>query len=128
CARIGAIHSVVFGGFSPEALRGRIEDCGSGVVITADEGVRGGRKVPLKANVDTALERLGDMVESVIVVRRTGESVAWRDGQDLWYHELIDKADPHCPVEVMSAEDPLYILYTSGSTGRPKGVLHTTGG
>ncbi|HEX6992527.1 MAG TPA: acetate--CoA ligase [Gammaproteobacteria bacterium] len=129
CARIGAIHSVVFGGFSPESLRGRIEDCGSRIVITADEGVRGGKKVPLKANVDAAIEKLGaDKVDTVVVVRRTGGNVPWYDGRDLWYHELLEKADSHCPVEVMNAEDPLYILYTSGSTGRPKGVLHTTGG
>ncbi|MFS8606403.1 MAG: acetate--CoA ligase [Gammaproteobacteria bacterium] len=129
CARIGAIHSVVFGGFSPESLRGRIEDCGSRIVITADEGIRGGKKVPLKANVDAAIEKLGaDKIDTVVVVRRTGGDVPWQNGRDLWYHELVEKADPSCPVEVMGAEDPLYILYTSGSTGRPKGVLHTTGG
>ena len=129
CARIGAIHSVVFGGFSPESLRGRIEDCGSRIVITADEGVRGGKKVPLKANVDAAIEKLGaNKVDTVVVVRRTGDDVPWSNGRDLWYHELLENADSHCPVEVMNAEDPLYILYTSGSTGRPKGVLHTTGG
>jgi len=129
CARIGAIHSVVFGGFSPESLRGRIEDCGSRIVITADEGVRGGKKVPLKANVDAAIEKLGaDKVDTVVVVRRTGGNVPWQNGRDLWYHELLEKADSNCPVEVMNAEDPLFILYTSGSTGRPKGVLHTTGG
>ena len=128
CARIGAIHSVVFGGFSPESLRGRIEDCGSSIVITADEGVRGGKKVPLKANVDAAIEKLGNKVETVIVVRRTGGDVPWREGRDLWDHEQLEDAEPHSPVEVMNAEDPLFILYTSGSTGRPKGVLHTTGG
>ena len=129
CARIGAIHSVVFGGFSPESLRGRIKDCGSRVVITADEGVRGGKKVPLKSNVDAAIETLdADKVHSVVVVRRTGGDVAWQNGRDLWYHELLESADAHCPVEAMNAEDPLFILYTSGSTGRPKGVLHTTGG
>jgi len=129
CARIGAIHSVVFGGFSPESLRGRIEDCGSRIVITADEGIRGGKKVPLKANVDAAIEKLGaDKIDTVVVMRRTGGDVPWQNGRDLWYHELVEKADPSCPVEVMGAEDPLYILYTSGSTGRPKGVLHTTGG
>ncbi|MGB7215652.1 MAG: acetate--CoA ligase [Gammaproteobacteria bacterium] len=129
CARIGAIHSVVFGGFSPESLRGRIEDCGSRIVITADEGIRGGKKVPLKANVDAAIEKLGaDKIDTVVVMRRTGGDVPWQKGRDLWYHELVEKADSSCPVEVMGAEDPLYILYTSGSTGRPKGVLHTTGG
>ena len=129
CARIGAIHSVVFGGFSPESLRGRIEDCGSSVVITADEGVRGGKKVPLKTNVDAAVDKLGTgKVDAVVVVRRTGGDVPWSEGRDLWYHELLENAEPHCPVEVMNAEDPLFILYTSGSTGRPKGVLHTTGG
>ncbi|HEX7079842.1 MAG TPA: acetate--CoA ligase [Gammaproteobacteria bacterium] len=128
CARIGAIHSVVFGGFSPESLRGRIEDCKSNIVITADEGVRGGKTIPLKANVDEACAKLGGAVETVVVVRRTGGKIGWREGRDLWYHELIDAASPDCPVEVMNAEDPLFILYTSGSTGRPKGVLHTTGG
>src|SRR5690606_15132691 len=110
CARIGAVHSVVFGGFSPESLRGRIEDCGANIVITADEGVRGGKKVPLKANVDAALEKLPpDAVGTVVVVRRTGGNVPWRDGRDLWYHELIENAEKHSPVEVMNAEDPLYI-------------------
>ena len=129
CARIGAVHSVVFGGFSPEALRGRIEDCGSSVVITADEGVRGGKRVPLKANVDAALDGLGDeSVDTVLVVRRTGAPTGWRAGRDHWYHEVTAAASPRCPVEVMNAEDPLFILYTSGSTGKPKGVLHTSGG
>ncbi|WP_321390118.1 acetate--CoA ligase [Emcibacter sp.] len=127
CARIGAVHSVVFGGFSPEALAGRIIDCGSDVVITADEGVRGARKVPLKANVDKALEQCPD-VSSVIVVRRTGAEVNWDDTRDVWYHLEADKVAPECPPEEMNAEDPLFILYTSGSTGKPKGVLHTTGG
>jgi acetyl-CoA synthetase len=129
CARVGAVHSVVFGGFSPEALKGRIHDCGSRVVITADEGVRGGKKIPLKANVDEAIAKLQDVkVESVVVVRRTGGDINWVAGRDHWYHELEDAASVVCPPEPMNAEDPLFILYTSGSTGRPKGVLHTTGG
>ncbi len=129
CARIGAVHSVVFGGFSPEALRGRIEDCGSTVVITADEGLRGGRKVPLKANVDEALARVsGTEVEHVVVVRRTGGEIAWHDGRDHWYEDITETVSEVCKPEVMNAEDPLFILYTSGSTGRPKGVLHTTAG
>ena len=129
CARIGAIHSVVFGGFSPDALAGRIEDCDSNVVITADEGVRGAKKVPLKVNVDKALEHKGtECVEKVLVVRRTGGDVGWKEGRDVWYHEAVDKASDDCPAEEMNAEDPLFILYTSGSTGKPKGVLHTTGG
>jgi len=126
CARIGAIHSVVFGGFSPEALAGRIEDCGSTLVITADEGRRGGKKVPLKANVDIAHNHAPGLAK-VIVVRATGGNVAMGDG-DFWYHELVDKASAECRPEPMNAEDPLFILYTSGSTGKPKGVLHTTGG
>ncbi len=129
CARIGAVHSVVFGGFSPEALKGRIEDCESNIVITADEGLRGGKRIPLKANVDTAIDGLADgHVEAVVVVRRTGGSISWHDGRDHWYHEITAAADPECPAEVMSAEDPLFVLYTSGSTGKPKGVLHTSGG
>jgi acetyl-CoA synthetase len=127
CARIGAVHSVVFGGFSPEALRDRMVDSRSRLVITADEGLRGGRKIPLKANVDAAVAEC-DFVDTVIVVRRTGHSVAWSEGRDLWYHDLVDAASPDCPPEPMGAEDPLFILYTSGSTGKPKGVLHTTGG
>jgi len=127
CARIGAIHSVVFGGFSPESLVGRIQDCRSDVVITADEGWRGGRKVPLKANVDEALKRCPE-VKAVIVVRRTGGGIQWTEGRDHWYHEELASVPRDCPPAEMSAEDPLFILYTSGSTGKPKGVLHTTGG
>ena len=129
CARIGAVHSVVFGGFSPDALAGRIQDCESSIVITADEGVRGGRKVALKANVDAAARR--DEVttlEKVLVVRHTGADIAWMDGRDHWLHELEASVDADCPCEAMGAEDPLFILYTSGSTGKPKGVLHTSGG
>jgi acetyl-CoA synthetase len=127
CARIGAVHSVVFGGFSPDALAGRITDCESRFVITADEGLRGGRPIPLKANVDKALASAGD-VDRVIVVRRTGADVAWDATRDVDYAELVDRQSADCEPEAMSAEDPLFILYTSGSTGKPKGVLHTTGG
>ena len=127
CARIGAVHSVVFGGFSPEALAGRILDCESHFVITADEGVRGGKTIPLKANVDAALAKCPD-VASVIVVERTGSGVAMQEDRDVWYHEASAAVDAECPAEEMGAEDPLFILYTSGSTGKPKGVLHTTGG
>ena len=127
CARIGAIHSVVFGGFSPDALAGRIQDCDSSCVITADEGIRGGRKIPLKANTDAALEQCPG-VSSVVVVARTQGNVDMVAGRDIWYHEVKDTVDADCPPEEMSAEDPLFILYTSGSTGKPKGVLHTTGG
>ncbi len=129
CARIGAIHSVVFGGFSPDALAGRIHDCESNIVITADEGLRGGKGIPLKANVDAAAER--DEVttlEKVLVVRNTGTDIAWVEGRDAWLHEMEEQVDADCPCEEMGAEDPLFILYTSGSTGKPKGVLHTTGG
>jgi acetyl-CoA synthetase len=127
CARIGAIHSVVFGGFSPESLIGRIQDCDSTCIITADEGLRGGRKVPLKANADEALKKCPG-VRTCIVVRRTGGQIGWVQGRDHWYHELMAAASDDCPPEPMGAEDPLFILYTSGSTGKPKGVLHTTGG
>jgi acetyl-CoA synthetase len=127
CARIGAIHSVVFGGFSPDSLVGRIQDCRSDVLITADEGLRGGRKVPLKANTDEALKQCPN-VKTVIVVRRTGGAIGWVEGRDHWYHEAMVSASRDCPPAPMSAEDPLFILYTSGSTGKPKGVLHTTGG
>ena len=127
CARIGAVHSVVFGGFSPDALAGRIQDCDSNMVITADEGLRGGRPVPLKANTDAALESCPDC-NKVIVVRRTGGDIGWVDGRDVWYHEAMADASADCPPEEMNAEDPMFILYTSGSTGKPKGVLHTTGG
>ena len=127
CARIGAVHSVVFGGFSPDALAGRIQDCDSNMVITADEGVRGGRPIPLKANTDAALKSCPDCTK-VIVVRRTGGDIAWVDGRDVWYHEAMSGTSADCPPEEMNAEDPMFILYTSGSTGKPKGVLHTTGG
>ena len=127
CARIGAIHSVVFGGFSPDALAGRIEDCASNCVITADEGVRGGKPIPLKANTDAAVAKC-PTVKKVFVVRRTGGDIDWNENLDIWYHEAIAAADPFCPPEEMRAEDPLFILYTSGSTGKPKGVMHTTGG
>ena len=127
CARVGAIHSVVFGGFSPDSLTGRIQDASSTVLITADEGVRGGRKVPLKANADVALKACPE-VSTVLVVRHTGGKVAWDAARDVWYHEAMDAASADCPPEPMNAEDPLFILYTSGSTGKPKGVLHTTGG
>jgi len=127
CARIGAIHSVVFGGFSPDSLGGRIQDCDSNLVITSDEGVRGGRPIPLKANTDAALETCPS-VKNCIVVKRTGGDIGWVEGRDVWYEELMAKASADCPPEEMNAEDPLFILYTSGSTGKPKGVLHTTGG
>ena len=127
CARIGAVHSVVFGGFSPDSLAGRITDCASTCVITADEGVRGGRKVPLKANTDAAIAQCQG-VTTCIIVKRTGGAIDWVEGRDVWYHEAMAAAGEDCEPEVMNAEDPLFILYTSGSTGKPKGVLHTTGG
>ena len=129
CARIGAIHSVVFGGFSPDSLAGRIHDCESNIVITADQGVRGAKAIPLKANVDKAAGHPDvTTLEKVLVVRHTGADIDWVDGRDVWLHEAESDVDADCPCEEMGAEDPLFILYTSGSTGKPKGVLHTTGG
>ncbi|HEY0834146.1 MAG TPA: acetate--CoA ligase [Azospirillum sp.] len=127
CARVGAIHSIVFGGFSPDSLKDRIVDCDSHFVITSDEGLRGGKRVPLKANADKAVAQ-APMVKNVLVVKHTGGDVAWTAGRDLWYHEEMASVSADCPPEEMNAEDPLFILYTSGSTGKPKGVLHTTGG
>ena len=127
CVRIGAVHSIVFGGFSPDALAGRIHDCDSNIIITADEGLRGGRPIPLKANTDAALDSCPS-IEKCVVVRRTGADIGWKDGRDAWYHDLVADASADCPAEVMNAEDPMFILYTSGSTGKPKGVMHTTGG
>lgn len=128
CARIGAVHSVVFGGFSPDALAGRIIDCESQIVITADEGMRGRKAIPLKANVDKALENPETNISKVIVVKATGNDVGYFEGRDIWYHEEAEKVSAECSAEEMKAEDPLFILYTSGSTGKPKGVLHSTGG
>ena len=131
CARIGAVHSVVFGGFSPEALAGRITDCDSDFVITADEGLRGTKRVPLKVNCDAACEiaaKAGKPVKTVLCVQRTGADIGWDDKRDVWLHEALETVSDDCPPEPMNAEDPLFILYTSGSTGKPKGVLHTTGG
>ena len=127
CTRIGAIHSVVFGGFSPDALAGRIQDCESNCVITSDEGVRGSKPVPLKANTDAAVAQCST-VKTVIVCKRTGEDIDWVEGRDVWYQDITQAASPDCLPEEMGAEDPMFILYTSGSTGKPKGVLHTTGG
>ena len=127
CARIGAIHSVVFGGFSPDSLAGRINDCDSNFIITADEGLRGGKPIPLKVNTDEALKKCKGK-KKVLVVRRTGAKVPWDDKRDLWYHDEVAGVAAKCPPAAMKAEDPLFILYTSGSTGKPKGVLHTTGG
>ena len=127
CARIGAIHSVIFAGFSPHSIADRVQDCQSEFVITSDEGVRGGRKIPLKGNVDKALESCPD-VKKVVVVRHTGADIGWRADRDIWLHEAVEQVSADCPPEEMNAEDPLFILYTSGSTGKPKGVLHTTGG
>ncbi|RUQ32921.1 MAG: acetate--CoA ligase [Candidatus Competibacteraceae bacterium] len=127
CTRIGAIHSIVFGGFSPDSLKDRILDATCNLVITSDEGMRGGRKVPMKANIDKALLSTPS-VKNTVVVKRTGGNVAWTEGRDVWYHDLMAQASADCPPEHMEAEDPLFILYTSGSTGKPKGVLHTTGG
>ena len=127
CARIGAIHSVVFGGFSPDSIRDRIIDSACTAVITADEGVRGGKRIPLKANVDKALQGCPD-VTTVLVVRHTAADIDWHDERDIWYQDAVASASPDCPAEPMESEDPLFILYTSGSTGKPKGVMHTTAG
>ncbi len=127
CARIGAVHSIVFGGFSPDALANRIEDCGATAVVTADGGLRAGKHVPLKKNVDKALENL-DSVTTVLTVKRTGGDIAWTADRDIWWHEARETVSADCPPEPMNAEDPLFILYTSGSTGKPKGVLHSTAG
>jgi acetyl-CoA synthetase len=128
CTRIGAVHSIVFGGFSPDAIAGRIEDCDSTIVITADEGLRGGKKVPLKKNVDVAANKVHPALKTVIVVRHTGSDIHMEEGRDYWYHHEAAKVSDTCDPEAMNAEDPLFLLYTSGSTGKPKGVLHTTGG
>jgi acetyl-CoA synthetase len=127
CARIGAVHSIVFGGFSPDALRDRVDDAACGVIITSDQSMRGGKRVPLKTNADKAMEQC-PTVHTCIVVKRGGDPVKWQDGRDIWYHEALADASADCPAEEMDADDPLFILYTSGSTGKPKGALHTTGG
>ena len=127
CARIGAVHSIIFGGFSSDSIAGRINDCKSDFVITADEGVRGGKNMPLKSITDEALIHCPN-VKKCVVIKRTGNYINWDNERDVWYHEITKNASPHCEVEEMNAEDPLFILYTSGSTGKPKGVLHTTGG
>jgi len=127
CARIGAVHSVVFGGFSPDALKDRINDSECSILITADQGLRGGKKVPLKNNADEACAATPS-INHMVVVKRGGEAVEWSEPRDVWYHDVVKAASPDCPAEVMDAEDPLFILYTSGSTGKPKGVLHTSGG
>ena len=127
CTRIGAIHSVVFGGFSPEALAGRIEDCNSNLIITADEGIRGGKTIPLKQNTDEALKKASSC-KKCLVIKRTNAEINWIDNRDFWYHELFEEVEETCEPEEMNAEDPMFILYTSGSTGKPKGVMHTTGG
>ncbi len=127
CSRIGAIHSIIFGGFSAESIAGRLDDCASEYMITADEGVRGGRKIPLKQIADDAIAKTPH-VRKTVVVRRTGGDIPWHDERDVWYHDLVDAASDDCAPEAMGAEDPLFILYTSGSTGKPKGVMHTTGG
>ena len=127
CTRIGAIHSVVFGGFSPDALAGRISDCESDIIITADEGIRGNKSIPLKANTDAAID-IAQGVRHCVVVKRTGGDINWVEGRDVWYEDLINSSSADCDAEEMNAEDPMFILYTSGSTGKPKGVMHTTGG
>ena len=127
CTRIGAVHSVVFGGFSPDSLRDRILDSDCQTVITADQGVRGGKFVPLKSNTDQALQACPN-VSTVVVIKRTGAEIDWNASRDCWYHEIVSDESTECEPEIMNAEDPLFILYTSGSTGKPKGVLHTTGG
>ena len=127
CTRIGAIHSVVFGGFSPEALAGRIEDCNSNLIITADEGIRGGKTIPLKQNTDEALKKASSC-KKCLVIKRTNGDINWINNRDFWYHELFEEVAETCEPEEMNAEDPMFILYTSGSTGKPKGVMHTTGG
>ncbi len=127
CARIGAVHSVIFAGFSPDSIAGRIQDCASTIVLTADEGLRGGKPIPLKNNVDEALTKCPD-VKAVVVVKRTGGRIEMKPGRDVWYHDAAAKVSADCPAEPIGAEDPLFILYTSGSTGKPKGVLHTSGG